>query len=807
MILAGGKGKRMASVALHKVCFPIAGKAAIVRAIDTYKAAGIKRFVVVVGQMANQVIATIAHAHPEVTFVFQEDPRGTGHAAMIAAEALASQNYTGPVMITMGDKVTRPVTVHNLLERYQNSEPDALLSTLEKTKESSAGRVVLGPRGEVLGIVEVADIEKARKKKSKLKIENRQMSAEQLEKNSNSVNASMYMFDFEALHKSLGQLKSNNAQGELYLTDTIEIIARTGRVEVSEISNPEDLMAYNTPAELMGIEEVVRKREKPPRVSSLSRKKTTRRYLKTGSEWLKVIESKSPKWKSLLKRTYGDDDALIGERVKNMKRVVGAFIKRHGSKRQMILCRAPGRVNLMGRHVDHRGGFVNVMAISREVLLAASGREDDIVTLHNIKPKNFPKREFSISSLLKEVSWADWIDFVDSTPVRGILETSHGDWAHYARAPLLRLQHECSDVQLRGMDCVVCGNIPMGAGLSSSSALVVAFAEASLALNGLNAETPDFIDLCGEGEWFVGSRGGSADHAAIRTGKFGHVSRLGFYPFRLEGQVRFPSQMRVVIAHSGSQAVKSAGAKDVFNQRVACYEAAEMLMRKFWPAAAGIEHLRDLIPGRLGVKTGEVYRALAKLPQNATRNQLRNLFGKEGQKRLEQLFSSHCNVGKYDLRGVALYGLSEIARSEKFAEVIQSGQLDQIAEFMRSSHDGDRVVKFDGDLKPRKFNANLNDNSLEQLAACNAPLENQCGRYACSTEAIDQLVDISEATEGVVGAQLAGAGLGGCMMVLVHADALNLLKRQLRRKFYEPRNLAFNAHICTPVAGAGLIGI
>ena len=77
LILAGGRGKRMASKDCHKVCFPIAGRPAIVRAIDTYKEAGLRRFVVVVGQMAEQVMAIVSAVHPEVLFVFQNEPRGT----------------------------------------------------------------------------------------------------------------------------------------------------------------------------------------------------------------------------------------------------------------------------------------------------------------------------------------------------------------------------------------------------------------------------------------------------------------------------------------------------------------------------------------------------------------------------------------------------------------------------------------------------------------------------------------------------------------------------------------------------------
>jgi N-acetylgalactosamine kinase len=101
----------------------------------------------------------------------------------------------------------------------------------------------------------------------------------------------------------------------------------------------------------------------------------------------------------------------------------------------------------------------------------------------------------------------------------------------------------------------------------------------------------------------------------------------------------------------------------------------------------------------------------------------------------------------------------------------------------------------------------LTDATLGQLAAGQVDLATQCGCYACSTEAIDHLVDLADSTEGVVGAQLAGAGLGGCMMVLVKASALDNLLARFRKEFYQPRGLEFDVHVCTPVAGAGLLGV
>ncbi|MBN1554357.1 MAG: NTP transferase domain-containing protein [Phycisphaerae bacterium] len=805
VILAGGRGKRMSSSDLHKVCFPIVGRPAIVRSIETYKAAGLRRFLVVVGQMADQVIATISAAHPEVTFVYQADPLGTGHAATVAADALASQADVRAALITMGDKITRPEIVRTLIERYRRSLADVVMSTLPKSPTSTAGRVVMNSDGRVLGIVEKADIDRARERKEKIHLGGHDFTAAGVEKNSDSVNASLYLFKFDRLREALGRIHANNAQGELYLTDTIGLLADDGRVETMLVEDSNDLMAYNTPDELVAIEEVIRKREAPPRVKAAGRKSLTPRVLKTAGQWRTILHGNDPKFLAELRRTYGKDEALLTERRRELKHLVQAFIQRFGKDREIILCRAPGRVNLMGRHVDHRGGYVNVMAISKEVLLAAAPRGDDLVHLEHVEPDKFATREFRIANLLRDASWSDWIDFVDSQAVKLVQSTQRGDWSHYARAPLLRLQHECRDVRMHGMDCMVTGNIPMGAGLSSSSALVVAFAEAAVALNGLNVAMRDFVDLCGEGEWFVGSRGGSADHAAIRTGKIGSVSRIGFYPFRMEGEVRLPASLRVVIAYSGSMAVKSAGAKDTFNQRVASYNVALWYLKKHWPPAGAAEHLRDLTPDKLKVPTAEIYRAIKRLPDCPTRAELRKLFPKSDQDRLEHIFCAHADIGPYDLRGVTLYGLGEILRSHDFANLLKKRDIPKIGEFFRLSHDGDRCFTTHADGSRTDFVIPTDDQELDRLAKNKINLADQPGRYACSTSNVDALVDLSNSVGGVIGAQLAGAGLGGCIMILAQARKLDQLLETLKRDFYQPRDLPFGAFVCTPVAGAGLL--
>jgi galactokinase len=88
-----------------------------------------------------------------------------------------------------------------------------------------------------------------------------------------------------------------------------------------------------------------------------------------------------------------------------------------------------------------------------------------------------------------------------------------------------------------------------------------------------------------------------------------------------------------------------------------------------------------------------------------------------------------------------------------------------------------------------------------------AQLQLQPGAYACSIPAIDRMVDIATSTPGVAGAQLAGAGLGGCMMVLALKSAIPELIKRLKKQYYAPAGLKDSILVCNPVAGAGLIKI
>ena len=122
------------------------------------------------------------------------------------------------------------------------------------------------------------------------------------------------------------------------------------------------------------------------------------------------------------------------------------------------------------------------------------------------------------------------------------------------------------------------GNVPIAAGLSSSSTIVVATLQSAIALNNFDLTSQQFIDLCGEGEWFVGSRGGAGDHAAIYLGQRAKIAHVGYLPFRVEKIIDAPAGYCVVIANSHVKAAKSASARDQFNARIASYNLGLALL-------------------------------------------------------------------------------------------------------------------------------------------------------------------------------------------------------------------------------------
>ena len=726
ILLCAGKGTRMGLTDRSKVCYDCAGVPVIKRILANMRAGGVSRFVIVVGHLAESVMSAL-DGEPGVLYAYQKEQKGTGHATACGLRALGDIGYTGPVIVSMGDKIVSPHTVRRILDGAGN--PNAICTCgVQRREEHPNGGHVIVDSGKALGIVEYADVKRALSNGAAISLCDRSFTAQEVA-STPWVNTALYRFDSESLAQALATCGSDNAQGEIYLTDTIEYFAKRGEVSVYRVENPEELLTYSTKVELRAI---------------------SRHFLRNASDLLKEHPEHSG--------------------------VVSRFIARYGD-RKAVIARAPGRVNLMGRHVEHRGGSVNVMAVDAATVFVAAPREDDIVHLANVDP-SYPEGEFSIGMAAPGAgSTQAWLEWLSTESVKCELSQSRGSWMNYVKGAAYRFR-DVLDFHLSGMDVMVGGNIPVAAGLSSSSSLVVATAESLSALNCLNLPDRQFVDLCGEGEWFVGSRGGAGDHAAMRCSRKGCLTHLNFKPFSIGKSVPFPPSCSVIVADSLEQSKKSEGSRDVFNARVAAYEFAFMLVRRQFPEKTLVE-FRDI--AKCG-SPDEVKRMLSSIPAKVSRDDLMKLLP-ESHVRLNEIFSTHADPGEYDLYGTALFGVSEIVRSEMAPALLSSGDFVRFGELMKVSHDGDRV-------SGRFFGKN------------SGGLEYECGSYSCSTTRIDSLCDLMNSTEGVWGSELAGAGLGGCVLVLVSKEHEETVMKRLNEEFYDRLGLPRSAFVCNPSEGS-----
>ena len=237
VILAAGMGTRMKSKmpkVLHKVC----GKPLSKWVIDASKAAGADKVCAVVGHKAETVKEVLGDV---CEFALQAEQKGTGHAVMQAIDVI--KNSKGEVVILNGDTpLITAETINKAIEYHKNNGNQATVITAILDDATGYGRIVRDNDGSVLKIVEQKD-------------------ASEEEKKINEVNSGMYVFDAQSLVYSLDKITPNNAQGEYYLTDTLEILLSAGKkIGGYAISDNDEIRGINDRVQLNEAEKIMQKR-------------------------------------------------------------------------------------------------------------------------------------------------------------------------------------------------------------------------------------------------------------------------------------------------------------------------------------------------------------------------------------------------------------------------------------------------------------------------------------------------------------------------------------------------------------------
>ncbi len=439
--------------------------------------------------------------------------------------------------------------------------------------------------------------------------------------------------------------------------------------------------------------------------------------------------------------------------------VVCRFAQTFGRPATFVV-RAPGRINLLGEHTDYNGLPVLPMAIDRCVLIAGAMRADTRVHLANINPK-FAGREFEIGCNIPSGVAGDWGNYAKAA-VQGL--------ATYGAArggP--RLKH--------GADLLVAGNIPAGAGLSSSSALVVASALALLAANEEEVAFTELAELLPIAERYVGTLSGGMDQAASLLAQEGRALRIDFFPLRTR-TVPLPPGYAFVVCHSLVEAEKAGAAKHAYNLRViecrlVCRALEHALGSALPHPLSNLGDLVRLFPGRrlddfLGVLSAILPDRALSLAEIATR------LGQDVQV-LRQQCAVPSDVGEvFCLLPRARHVLREAERVNDAEALLLRGDAIGFAGLMDASH-----------------------------ASCRDD-------YAISCPELEQLVRCAR-DAGALGARLTGAGFGGCTVNLVANEQVPSFLEYMDRFFYRERLLARGLNpqdfrfVFQPQAGAQIL--
>lgn len=194
------------------------------------------------------------------------------------------------------------------------------------------------------------------------------------------------------------------------------------------VDDPEDVLGFNSPPELLEIEEHFRAKLGLDVAESVSLDPD---IFKTPEAWRQILANPDGALNQTLTAIYEENHTLREEKRMHLLRAVECFIEQYGKDGKIMVIRAPGRINLMGRHVDHRGGCVNLTAIDRQHILVARARTDTHVRAHNLDADTFEDLEFSVDDLLRQVRLNQWRDFVDSETVIKMVRDLQGNWGNY----------------------------------------------------------------------------------------------------------------------------------------------------------------------------------------------------------------------------------------------------------------------------------------------------------------------------------------------------------------------------------------
>ncbi|PVH78365.1 Galactokinase [Cadophora sp. DSE1049] len=484
-----------------------------------------------------------------------------------------------------------------------------------------------------------------------------------------------------------------------------------------------------------------------------------------------------------LKDIYTED--ALSTQTTRWEKLLKQFKTNYGSTPDFV-SRSPGRVNIIGEHIDYSLYSVLPMAITADVLLAVRVIDDSQapegsykIKVSNIQSEKFPAHEFDIPYETVDIDAKvhEWTNYFKSG-LRGALE-------------LLRAKHG-AEYKPRSMEILMDGSVPAGGGLSSSAAFVSASALAVMFANGeKEVDKTALTELAIVSERAVGVNSGGMDQSASVFSLRGSALFVSFVPSLTARPVYFPKtnpELSFVIAQSFVQSDKQVTGPVCYNLRVVeCSLAAAYLH-------AILNKTKTPLPsdsGPLGISLHGLQSTYFSNSTLSNEDQLTELIAltkstltkEEGYTREEIAEVISLSVPELNERFTSTFPV----RAEKFK--LRQRALHVFTESLR-------VLKFLSILEhpststPSSQNSNPNTSAFNQQLGdlMNATQDSCRDVYECSCPEIDQLCAIARKA-GSYGSRLTGAGWGGCSVHLVPADKVDAVREAWEREYYSKMKL------------------
>lgn len=408
---------------------------------------------------------------------------------------------------------------------------------------------------------------------------------------------------------------------------------------------------------------------------------------------------------------------------------IGKYFTSQFGSSPCYYARVPGRVNLIGEHIDYCGFSVLPMAIEQEIVLAVGYNDSDIIKLINFDSDKYDNFSTSVHDLC--------------------INTTNPRWYYYFLCGYKRIA-ESYELQQKGLDVVVKGTIPPSAGLSSSSALVCASALATSFANRISLTKMEMATLCAFAEHYIGTQGGGMDQAIGFLAEPGTAKLIDFNPLKANN-VQLPKGVAFVVANSCVEMNKAASSQ--FNIRVVeCRLAAKVLAKTHELNWQNVEKLAE-IPVLLNKKLEEMSAVI------------------------------ECSIPH------KLYSRKEICSILKIDDSEFSSLLSKNTQHLQEFKIAQRAKHvFEEATRVKHFKMvcdNMTDTAVLDLGRLMNESHYSCrDLYECSHPNLDDLVKIA-LDAGALGSRLTGAGWGGCCVSLVMENKVHDFMNYVKKEYYE----------------------